>query len=240
MQHAYPSHTPLAQRLRQRLWRAEQRAKHLKVKKGHAKKKTKKVQKTSPRPSDAGRPHRMCVRCRRRQDDCLREGCLPYKHPVKNPGMLRCLRKYRLGARLTARFHTDCVDVACLARWTQDALRTCGASIALLGICVHAHFNRLRTSGVLLSYFGVLLIGFYRLHSSFIIHSSFIHHSLIIHHLFIIHSSMSSSSRFEPYVAAFCTHCVWSGACRALGPLPPPPRTAPSAGSKSLILNLNF
>ena len=162
-EHAYPSHSAFAQRARQRLWRA----KHANVKNDHLKKKG---CRKSPRPSDAGRPrrrcrnaaernalamqgsghHRTCVRCRRRLDDCLREGCLPYEHKIENPGRLRWFRRYRLGPKLTARFHTDCVDVRCIAHWTREALPICGASRTLLGICVRAHYNRTRTSGILL------------------------------------------------------------------------------------------
>ena len=66
------------------------------------------------------------------------------------PGEAPGLPALRLGPKLTARFHTDCVDVRCIAHWTREALPICGASSTLLGICVHAHYNRTRTSGILL------------------------------------------------------------------------------------------
>ena len=156
-EHAYPSQSACAQRARQRLWRERAIAKK-------AKRKNKGCRK-SPCPSDAGRPrkrrrtdertqgtghHRWCLRCRRRLDHCVREGCLPYKHRLAKPCTLRRFRRYRLGPALTARFHTDCVDVRCIAHWTREALPRCGAAIALFGICVHSHYNRSRTSGILL------------------------------------------------------------------------------------------
>ncbi len=140
-------HNALAQRTRQRLWRA----KHNNVKNDHLKQKE---CRKSPRPSDAGRPRKRCRNAAERNALAMQgcgHHCLPYEHKIENPGRLRRFRRYRrLGPKLTARFHTDCVDVRCIAHWTREALPMCGASIALLGICVHAHFNRTRTSGILL------------------------------------------------------------------------------------------
>lgn len=156
LQHSYPSHSALCARRRKQEWRAKAVTKDRLGKTRH--------------PSGAGRPrrrgrnaaerhalrmqgsghHRVCPRCRRRQDDCLREGCLPWEHTVTNPARLQGFRQFRLGPKLTARFHTDCTDVRCIAHWARSALGTCGAAITLLGICMHAHFNRLRTSGILL------------------------------------------------------------------------------------------
>ena len=110
--------------------------------------------KLAPKPSPAGQaatketPHRFCCRCYRRLDKCLAAGCEPYAFSL-NAGNFKAFRKAR-GRPNFPRFHSDCIDVRCVAHWGRKALKEAGAEVALLGLCAYAHFNSLRTGGVLL------------------------------------------------------------------------------------------
>ena len=93
-------------------------------------------------------PHRICCRCHRRLDKCLAAGCKPYAF-LLNDNNFKAFRRVRDRPHFP-RFHSDCVDVRCVAHWGKRALTAAGAEVTLLGLCAYAHFNRLRTGGVLL------------------------------------------------------------------------------------------
>ena len=108
----------------------------------------------APKPSPAGQaatketPHRFCCRCHRRLDKCLADGCKPYAFFL-NANNFKAFRKARQGLKFP-RFHADCIDVRCVAHWGKQALKGAGAEVALLGLSAYAHFNSLRSGGVLL------------------------------------------------------------------------------------------
>ena len=106
---------------------------------------------TKTRPSAAGQEgrHRACCRCKRRLDKCIRDGCEPFTFQV-NEQQFNSFRKHRKCPMNPVRYHTDCADVRCAARWGKKALRRFGPQVVLLGVCAYAHFNSLRTGGVVL------------------------------------------------------------------------------------------
>ena len=111
--------------------------------------------KAAPKPNpSAGQaakketPHRFCCRCCRRLDKCLAAGCKPYTFRLC-ANNFKAFRKARQRPQFP-RYHTDCIDMRCGALWGTKALKEAGAEVALLGLSAYAHFNRLRTGGVLL------------------------------------------------------------------------------------------
>ena len=107
------------------------------------------VKKTSLKSKAAGGVHRQCCRCHRRADKCLESGCLPFEFRPR-AGALRAFRDWRTDTTNAFRFCTDVVDVRCIACWGSRAAVKNGIELTLLGVCMHAHFNSIRTSGVLL------------------------------------------------------------------------------------------
>ena len=91
----------------------------------------------------------MCFRCERRMPDCRRDGCNPYKHPIKKnklQGFVHHLDNWGKQPG-EVRYTSDCIDVDIVCRWARASLRDFGERSTLLGLVIIAHFNSVRTWG---------------------------------------------------------------------------------------------
>ena len=100
-----------------------------------------------------GLEHRVCFRCRRREDKCRKRGCLPLTAELPREKLESFLEAFDAGGP-DMRRSSDCWDVEVMRRWATATEAACGMKTALLGLIVAAHFKSLRTWGVINSAFG--------------------------------------------------------------------------------------
>lgn len=127
--------------------RQRQAAARVKRKRGTAGVKKKRKGKTTT-GSGGHAPRRDCVRCEKRIDECRRRGCKKYAFSKINKFELNNFLNHR--KKSPVRHFADFVDVVCISHTAKQALPLRGAACTLLGLSIHAHFNSMRTSGVLL------------------------------------------------------------------------------------------